>query len=156
MIDSSSFMRRYKTIIRQPSLPKWKVFEYLVAIELNMLLWEDIVPFMKKSFNLPFDKDYGIDLVAADFSKTAQIKYYNQNSSVTWKSISTYIAYSTKILGIGNMLLVTNNGAKTAKIIRHALPISTYDYDILMNKHIDKKVSIIESMGSLISNIYAP
>jgi hypothetical protein len=82
----------------------------------------------------------------------AQIKYYGENSTITWKSISTYIAYSSKILTINEQLLVTNDGVKMAKIIKYALPIKTYDFDSLMRSYTTKKINLIESINSLFSN----
>lgn len=93
----------------ESSLPEWKIYEYAVALKLNMLVWKDFST----------EQDYGVDCVGKN--KTAQVKYYN-GSTITWKTLSTYIAYSTQILNIMDMCLVTTRNAKVSKIILNKFP----------------------------------
>lgn len=117
---------KYKNIINDNKSPSWKKYECMVALQLNMIRWEDAVDDVVKKFNIPIKADYGIDLISPDFKKTAQVKHYN-GSTITWRSVSTYISYSSKILGITDMLLVTTSSAKIQKIIKSSLPIMIID-----------------------------
>ena len=104
------------------------MFEYMAAVELKMIRWEDVTPEQLKKYNIPHKADYGVDLISPDFTKTAQVKYYGENSSVTWRSISTYIAYSMAILKISDMTLVTTKNAKVSKMVTSGVPkILRYD-----------------------------
>lgn len=110
-------------------LPKWKVYEYLVAIELKMLMWDDAYEELSKIKKLSFKKDYGIDLISPDYTKTAQVKYYGDNSSITWDEVSTYISYSLIILGIKDMQVVTTTSAKVAPIVEQNMKINRIDFE---------------------------
>ena len=123
---------KYKNIVNNEftKYPKWKIYEYLTAIELNMILWEDAIHLLNNK--IPHSADYGIDLISYDLTRTAQVKYYN-NTTITWRNISTYISYSTKILGINNMLLITTTTAKIPKIVQENINIVRYNFDEILN-----------------------
>jgi hypothetical protein len=110
-------------------LPKWKVYEYLVAIELKMLMWDDAFEELSKIKDLPFQKDYGIDLISPDFTKTAQVKYYSDTSTITWRDVSTYSSYSLMILGIKDMQIVTTSVAKILPIVEQTIKINRIDFE---------------------------
>jgi hypothetical protein len=144
------------------TLPKWKRFEYLAAHNLDMLVWEDVTPTQLKKYNIPHNADYGIDLISPDFTKTAQVKYYGSDTNITWRSVSTYIAYSTQILGITDMTLVTTPDVKISKmvsriitnIVRYQLDIDSKqnkinEMDLIMRElkdeiDPDKKINLLE------------
>ncbi len=97
-------------------LEKHKVFEILSAIDLDMILWEDLPPDFDTKFNVPHKIDYGVDLVTLEYDKSCQVKLYNENSRITWSDISKYYTYSKGILNIDNMILATTKEAKLDKM----------------------------------------
>lgn len=151
-------MEKYIKIVesQKDELPKWKLFEYLAAIELNMLLWEDVGEEFIKKHNLPHKADYGIDLISADHKKTAQVKYYGEKSSVTWRDVSTYIAFSSHILKITDMTLITTNEAKVGKFVTRALPnIKRYDINELLAKDKSVQAGLFTAFFGRIRNMWA-
>jgi hypothetical protein len=133
-MDYSKCKAKYVDIVvnQKENMPKWKLFEYLVALKLGMVMWEDIDPKFIVKHKLPHNADYGIDLISPDFTKTAQVKYYGSDTNITWRSVSTYIAYSSHVLKIENMTLVTTSDTKISKMVLRSIPnIITYDIDTL-------------------------
>jgi hypothetical protein len=116
MVDYLGTIKNKKNVI-----PDWKLFEYISAVQLNMLVWEDVDAKFFEQKKLPFKSDYGIDLIDSKYTKTAQVKFYGPNTPVTWKSVSTYIAYN-HILGIKDMTLVTTPEAKISKMVIRSIP----------------------------------
>ena len=96
-------------------LTEWKAYEILWALRERMILWDDIPPDFGDRYELPHRIDYGIDLINLDFTCTGQVKYYNENSTISWRVISTYYTYSRGLLDIHNLRLFTTPQAKIDK-----------------------------------------
>lgn len=144
------FADKYKKILQNnKNIPKWKAFEYLCAIELNMLIWDDALLFIKQQRGISTDKDYGIDLISKDLTRTAQVKFYGETSSITWRGISTYMSYSSNILDIKDNVVVTTNSAKVAQIVKDNIKIILMDYEELYKKHIveNKIISLADRLN---------
>ena len=115
---TDKYKNNYLRLIKQylngnnKCFPKHKVFEILSAIDLDMILWDDLPPDFDTKFTVPHKMDYGIDLVSLDYNKSCQVKLYNENSRITWKDYSTFYTYSKNILNIDNMILYTTPVAK--------------------------------------------
>ena len=45
-----------------------------MAIDLEMILWDDLPPDFDTKFKVPHKIDYGVDLVTLDYSKSCQVK----------------------------------------------------------------------------------
>ena len=67
-----------------------------MAIDLEMIYPQTLIP---------HKIDYGVDLVTLDYSKSCQVKLYNEKSRITWTDISKYYTYSKGILNIDDMIL---------------------------------------------------
>ena len=80
-----------------------RVAELVTALELRMILWEDIPAQYCAMFDFPIKKDMGVDLISLDFSQTAQVKYGN---NITYANMSTAMAFSWCTLNIPDLLLV--------------------------------------------------
>ena len=121
-MDYSTYSNKYITIIKDYSQNKThyadhKIYEMLWAIDQNMILWDDIPPNFSDIHDIPNNKDYGIDLINLDHTKTCQVKLYNKNSSITFKHMSTFYTMSNGMLDINNMILATTT---EASLVKHA------------------------------------
>lgn len=131
-MDYATYVNKYNLLINKRLVPDWKIYEYLVAIKLGMIVWDDLPPTFGELYNLPHLVDYGIDMIDLKYTKTGQAKYYN-GSNITWKTVSTFIAYSLHILKISDMSLITTKNAKVAKIVQHAFPnIIKHEFEELL------------------------
>jgi hypothetical protein len=94
-----------------------KIYEILCALKHYFILWDDVPPCFSEIYNLPHLRDYGIDLIDLEVTKSAQVKYYS-NTMVTWSSIGTFTNYS-QMLNIPeeNRYLFTTNSAKIEKMV---------------------------------------
>lgn len=120
-MDYSRYHNKYINLLLQPNIPDWKKFEYAVALNQQMIVWSDIPPNFGELYKLPHLMDYGIDCIDLEYTKTIQVKHYG-TSNITWKLMSTYIAYSLHILGINNMNLVTTPTANVTSIVKRSFP----------------------------------
>ena len=161
-IDYSNKYLNFETLffdyVNETSLPKGaeireegldKIYEYLVAIELKMLMWDDAWEELSKHKKIPHRADYGIDLISPDFTKTAQVKYYGENSTVTWRDVSTYISYSLMILGISDMQIVTTSVANIPSIVDQNIPITRFDFDDIFKPKrsgLDMLISVLKKL----------
>ena len=102
--------------------PDHKIYEYLYALELGLINWDDLPPDFDEKFNLPHKMDYGVDLVDLDYTKSCQVKKY-ENTTITWSHLSNFKTYSYDVLGIkhGNMILATTKSAKINKLGQQTL-----------------------------------
>jgi superfamily II DNA or RNA helicase len=119
---NSLYKNKYTTLVNQYRnktliIENHKIYEYLWAISEDMILWDDIPPGFELIHELPHRMDYGIDLISLDFTKTGQAKNYGPNSMITWSDISKYNTYSTSILGISNLNILTTTVAKIDKMV---------------------------------------
>lgn len=112
-------MTNYLELSQDLSLPEHKRYEYLAAIHLNMLMWDDIKDIFCKKFGAPNTNDHGIDLVSADFKKIAQVKCFDA-TKISWKSISTFLAYQSKVR-CDEVILVTTPGTTISKMVLWAI-----------------------------------
>lgn len=127
-------------------LPRWKVFEYLVALELNMLRWDDVTEVVQKYSQLPptMKGDRGTDLVSSDLSRSAQVKSGKQVGGIGYKDICTYVANSVRILDCNHLTLVIEEGVvvnKTALIYMDE--VIQYNFEQLLNKVPNESVGVI-------------
>jgi hypothetical protein len=120
-MNYSHYRNKYINLLLQPNIPDWKKFEYAVALNQSMIVWSDIPPNFGELYNLPHLMDYGIDCINLEYTKTIQVKHY-KTSNITWKLMSTYIAYSSHILGINDMNLVTTPTANVTSIVKRSFP----------------------------------
>ena len=167
------YKNKYYNIINQCTnnqidIPQHKQFEYLCALDSNMIMWEDIPPGFDDKFDVPTRMDYGIDLISLDYDKTGQVKYYSKNSSINYSDIANYQSYSNVILKISNMTLYTTFDAKICKmadrLMKGCIKVERKSFQELIDKipqieikdEIKKEVLIIEQRDYLIecTNIF--
>ncbi len=122
-MDYSKYRNKYLNILSnwKNNIPEWKAFEYAVALKHSMIVWSDIPPNFGEIYKLPHLMDYGIDCINLEYNKTLQVKHYNK-SNITWKIMSTYIAYSLYVLGISDMNLITTPTANISSMACRSFP----------------------------------
>jgi len=142
-----------------------KIYEYMYALELDLINWDDLPPDFDEKFDIPHKMDYGIDLVDLDYTKSCQVKKY-ENTTITWSHLCKFKTYSSDILEIenGNIILATTNSAKIDKLGQKKL-IDTGKIVLLRNefddliekyskikpkKNINKQVKNIEKRSYLL------
>lgn len=86
-----------------------KVFEYLVAIELKMVMWDNIAHKIGKVVPLTTFGDCGVDMVSFDLRKCAQVKSGKYKKGLAYKDLCTFLMYSTLGLDIHNNILVVED-----------------------------------------------
>jgi superfamily II DNA or RNA helicase len=100
---------------------RFKLFEAIVAYRNGLLLWEnlscDILEIhgayrYRQSF-----PDYGIDCASADLTTVAQAKWYAPGSKISFRSASTFYAYSD-ILEAKTKFLVASEGVEPSSNVR--------------------------------------
>ena len=144
---TDKYKNNYLRLIKQyisgnnQCFPKHKVFEILSAIDLDMIVWDDLPPDFDTKFNVPHKMDYGVDLIALEYDKSCQVKLYNENSRITWTDFSTFYTYSKNILNIDNMVLYTTPVAKIDKMCIQSIQndsnieVIMQDFDNLIDKY---------------------
>lgn len=142
-----------------------KIYEYMYALELDLINWDDLPPDFDEKFDIPHKMDYGVDLVDLDYTKSCQVKKY-ENTTITWSHLCKFKTYSSDILEIenGNIILATTNSAKIDKLGQKKL-IDTGKIVLLRNefddliekyskikpkKNINKQVKNIEKRSYLL------
>jgi hypothetical protein len=69
--------------------PDHKIYEYLYALELGMITWDNLPPTFDDKFKIPHKMDYGVDLINLEFTKSCQVKKY-ENSNITWSHLCKF------------------------------------------------------------------
>lgn len=110
-----------------------KVFEYVAAIHLKMVMWDDVRNIKEARLSIQyFEKDSGIDIISYNLSVAGQVKYINH---LTWEDLNTYRGYCNHLRNIDKLVLV----------IRHDTTISSRVRDLC--KII--RLNIVEEMDNL-------
>ena len=158
-MDYQKYKNKYKLIVhdysKNPHTYKdHYIFEVLWAIELNLILWDDIPPGFEDIYNLPHKRDYGIDLISLDYDNTCQVKHYNSKSIITWNDISKYNTYAKEILNINKMILATTQIAKIDSMVIRLFKnddktILRNDFDIMMSNIVDNYKHIINESNTI-------
>lgn len=128
-----------------------KIFEYLWCLETNTINWDNLSPDFGERYDLPHMKDYGVDLVNEDCTKTYQVKKY-EGTSIPWGHMCNFRTYSRDILNIkdGDMFLATTTTSKLCKITKRALinsgkiKVLRNDFDTLMEKYGNIKIQKVK------------
>ena len=126
------------------SLPRYRVFEYLVALELKMLMWDDAIPLIEDHATLSRTSDFGTDLVSPDIARCAQVKSGKYAGGITYAQLTSYVTSATRVLDIHYLVLVVEKGIivnYTGKMFIDK--IISYDFDELLNKVPGTKVGIV-------------
>ena len=138
MTEYAPFMRTYIDAIKdfksnKLNIREDKVFEYLVALELKMILWSNARDIADKYVLLEHKNDYGTDLVDLEFTRTAQVTL---TKKITHAKVSKYIAHSVWKLCIPDMTFVASSDVEEPNyIVKDLMPnIVRYDYNQLLNK----------------------
>jgi len=106
----SQHLAKYRELLRRslsrigPAVPDHKLFEYAWALELEMLLYDDVPPHYVG--HLRCKRDFGTDLVSLDCSTAAQVKYYLRRS-VDHADLSKFYMHAKALLGCTRLLLCT-------------------------------------------------
>ena len=97
-----------------------QIYERLWALERGMILWPDLPPGFDEVFEIPHNRDYGIDVVDLDFTKAGQVKLYGKTSMITWTDGSKFSQYCEKIFKIHmeNQFFFTTPEAKIDSILQ--------------------------------------
>jgi superfamily II DNA or RNA helicase len=154
--------------------PDHKIYEYLYALELGFINWDDLPPDFDEQFDVPHRLDYGVDLVDLDYEMACQVKKYEYNT-ITLTHLSKFITYASDVLDIhdGNIILATTKSAKIDKLGEAKLidtgkiQLLRNDFDELIEKyskikpkkmikvhkagHIQKRDYLVECYNTIIS-----
>lgn len=104
-----SFICRYYNILNNYKigkvlLPDHKVFEYVAAIKLNMIMWEDILNIPEARLNTQYSvDDSGIDIISYDLTVAGQVKYVN---SLTWEQLTTFDGFCDHLEVVSKRLVI--------------------------------------------------
>jgi hypothetical protein len=152
--DIRNLKQKYRKIIKNDnnlsSAPK--IFETLYALELDMMLWEDIPDSFIEKHELPHKRDFGIDLISWDFKSCAQVKK-TEKSRITWSKVANFVTYCD-ILNIENMILATITNPKIDKLVKEKLiktnkiKLIENNYTNLLNKYTNNKIYNISNYDS--------
>merc|ERR1712078_277453 len=102
MEDYNKYMQQYiediRHYLRMPVKDANKddpiIFEKLVALELNHVVWDDMPPDFSERFEIPSRVDHGVDSVNLGFTETAQAKLYRAASSyINYSHLSNFQTY---------------------------------------------------------------
>lgn len=132
------YIQKYKYIVSTQyiELPKWRLFEYLVAIEQNMVMWEDVDLKTLAKFGIKDKKDRGIDIINLEFTKTIQVKHSSQGRNISYNALTSFFVYSKKFFNIDDMTLVISDNIKVSEMGKNIISnIIQYDFDLLMGKY---------------------
>lgn len=81
-----------------------KVFEYIAALKLRMIMWEDVHNIPEARLNIQYFKyDSGIDAMSYDLTRAAQIKYVDH---LTWGKLSTFANYCSHLQDVVKLIVV--------------------------------------------------
>lgn len=144
--DYAPYMKKYIDVIKdykcnRIQMKKHKVFEYLVAIELKMIMFKDAKDVLDKYVYLQKKADYGTDLIDLKCTRTAQVTLCKK---VTHGKTAKYVAHSVWKLGIPDMTLVVNTDCELSHVVKDFIPnIITYDFDTLLEKVVSNLPNII-------------
>lgn len=124
-----------KKILKLQKLKNSKIFEYLVALENGAIMWSDIAEKVKEKYDIPHKKDYGIDLMLPDFSKTFQVKYSCKGRKLYWNQLATFGQYSQRLKVIDMEVSITSN-MTVGDDIKNLFPnIKSYNFLELCEKY---------------------
>ena len=136
----------HRYIDKTSDKPDHKIYEYLYALELGLISWDDLPPDFDEHFEIPHKLDYGIDLVDLDYQMACQVKKY-ENTRITWSHLCKFKTYASDILDIknGNIILATTTSAKIDELGKLKL-IDTGKMQLIRNDFNDliKKYSKIK------------
>jgi superfamily II DNA or RNA helicase len=151
-----------------------KIYEYLYALELGFINWDDIPPNFDEQFDIPHMLNYGVDLVDPDYEMACQVKKY-ENNSITWTHLCEFKTYASDVLDIqdGNIILATTKSAKIDDLVEEKfidtgkIQLLRNDFDELIEKyskikpdritkvhkagHIQKRDYLVECYNTIIS-----
>ena len=131
-------------IKKENKIPDHKIYEYLYALELGLINWDDLPPNFDEKFQIPHKMDYGIDLIDLEYTKSCQVKKY-EGSIITWSHLCKFKTYSSDVLNIkdGNIILATTETAKIDKLGQQSLidsgkiKLLRNDFNRMIEKYLD-------------------
>jgi len=121
--------------------PLHKIFEILWALDLGMILWDDIHPSFCETYNVPHRRDYGIDIIDLDNTRTGQVKLYGKTSTITFKSGSTFLQYSDHLnIRKENSYILTTPEAKIDPMLdscikKSNIPVKRKSFEDLLKQY---------------------
>jgi hypothetical protein len=93
-----------------------KVFEYVAAIKLNMIMWDDVQNITEARLSIQyFEQDSGIDIISHDLSKVGQVKYVE---TLTWKSLGTFINYCDHLRNVDKLIIIIKHDTIVSPRVR--------------------------------------
>ena len=109
-----------------------KIFRYLVAMEENMLMWDDITDHIQEKYGLPTNEYLGVDIMNQNLTNCANIIY---SGSVKWQDLSMFVNFNSLVMKNTNPTLVVTKNVQVDDMIRRCVDVKVYDYDELWDKH---------------------
>ena len=125
----------HRYINKTSDKPDHKIYEYLYAIELGLIIWDDLPPDFNERFDIPHKMDYGVDLVNLDYTIACQVKKY-ENTYITWTDLCKFRTYASDILECKDIILATTTSAKIDKLGQKKL-IDTCKMQLIRNNFND-------------------
>jgi hypothetical protein len=97
-------------------LPDHKLFEYVAAIKLNMIMWEDILNIPEARLNTQYSvSDSGIDIISYNLTVAGQVKYGDR---VTWSMLNTFEGLCNHLEQVSKRIVVVRHDAKLSNRVK--------------------------------------
>ena len=124
-----------------------KIFKYLVAMEENLLMWDDISNQVQEKYGLPTNEYLGADMMSQDLDQSTNAVY---SGSVSWKDLGMFINFNALVLGNTDAILVVNKNIQVDDMVRRVVNVKVYDYDQLWDRY--TRVPMKSARSGLASN----
>lgn len=117
-----------------------RIFRYLVAMEENMLAWEDALELIRERIFSSINQNFETDLVRPDLGKICKVAY---SGKVDFSGVSNIIAFSGCVTGIyriplsknSKQILAVTKNVQVDSFAAKYVDVRVYDYDELWDKH---------------------
>lgn len=129
-MSTYSFMCKYYRVLDEYKkgillLPDHKVFEYVAAIKLNMIMWEDILNIPEARLNTQYTvDDSGIDIISYNLTVAGQVKY---GDKVTWGMLNTFEGLCNYLEQVSKRIVIVRHDAKLSSRVKTICEIIRID-----------------------------
>lgn len=142
------YKRKYLIVVRlhilgHKVLLDHKLYEYLWALKLKMVMYNDVPPAYLQMFGIDDCRDFGTDLACIFSQAAAQVKFYAEGNTITYEDISKQHTHSDLLGAADNRILCTTPGARLARNAKKVINMRNYTV------HRESMGSLLESAKTL-------
>lgn len=125
------YKRKYLIVVRlhllgHKVLFDHKLYEYLWALKLRMVMYNDVPPAYLQMFGIDDCGDFGTDLACIFRRAAAQVKFYAEDSTIKYEEIAKQHTHSDLIGASDNRILCTTPGARLTPRARKVIDMRNY------------------------------